>query len=102
MTKQEFFDTVVELNTQSVEVFKGLVDQIDEPQSVTITRDQLDTIVYEIVKNLSAMGTDILRSYELSMGYHNQVELDDLELDESEIEDIIKSVIENELDINED
>jgi hypothetical protein len=102
MTKQEFFDTVVELNTQSVEVFKGLVDQIDEPQSVTITRDQLDTIVYEIVKNLSALGTDILSSYELSMGYHNQVELDDVQIDESEIEDIIKSVIENELDINED
>jgi hypothetical protein len=102
MTKQEFFDTVVEMNNQSMPILKSLVDQIDEPQTVTISRDTLDTIVYEIVKNLSALGTDLVRSYELSMGYHNQVELDDLELDESEIEDIIKSVIENELDINED
>lgn len=100
MTKQEFFDTVVELNNQSIPVLKALVDQIDEPQTVTISRDTLDTIVYEIVKNLRALGTDLVSSYELSM-YNNEVCLDDVEIDESEVEDIIKAVIEDNIDINE-
>lgn len=101
MTKAEFFDTVVELNNQSLPVLKALVDQIDEPQTVTITRETLDTIVYEIVQNLSALGTDLMESYELSM-YNNEALIDDFEIDESEVEDIIRSVIEDNIDINED
>lgn len=101
MTKQEFFDTVVDLNNQSMPILKALVDRIDEPQTVTISREQLDTIVYEIVKNLSALGTDLVGSYDLSM-YGNEVQLEDIEIDEDEVRDIITSVIENELDINED
>lgn len=102
MTKQQFLKTIIELNNKSVNVFSDLVNQIDEPQTATITREQLNTIVYEIVKNLSALGTDILSSYDLSLSYSNQVELEDVEIDASEIEDIVKSVIENELDIHED
>ena len=101
MTKQEFFDTVVEMNNQSMPILKALVDQIDEPQTVTISREQLDTIVYEIVKNLRALGTDLVNSYELSM-YGNEVQLEDIEIDEDEISSIITSIIETELDINED
>jgi hypothetical protein len=103
MTKQDFLDRILDLNTQSVEVFKDMVDQIEEepqPQTVTISIETLDTIVYEIVKNLSALGTDLVDSYDLSM-YNNEVRLEDFDLDESEMEDIIRSVIKDNLDVNE-
>jgi len=103
MTKQEFLNTVLTANEASVEVFKALVDQIDEPQEQVyhLTRETLDTIVYEVVKNLKALGTDLVSSYELSM-YNNEVCLDDVEIDESEVEDIIKAVIEDNLEVYED
>jgi len=102
MTKQQFLKTIIELNNKSVNVFSDLVNQIDEPQTVTVTREQVDTIVYEIIKNLSALGTDILSSYDLSLSYSNQVELEDIEIDADEIGDIIRNVITSELEVNEE
>ena len=103
MTKQEFLETVLAANEASVEVFKTWVDQIEEPKEemIIITRETLDTIVYEIVKNITSLGTDVFTDYELSMSYNNQVELDDVTIDEDEIESIIKAVIEEHVDINE-
>lgn len=106
MTKQQFLKTIIELNNKSVNVFSDLVNQIDEPQPIVstcdITREQVDTIVYEIIKNLSALGTDILSSYDLSLSYSNQVELEDIEIDADEIGDIIRNVITSELEVNEE
>lgn len=103
MTKQEFLETVLAANEASVEVFKTWVDQIEEPKEemIIITRETLDTIVYEIVKNITSLGTDVFTDYELSMSYNNQVELDDVTIDESEVEDIIKNVIEEYIVIDE-
>jgi hypothetical protein len=102
MTKQEFLETVLAANEASVEVFKTWVDQIEEPKEEVyhITRETLDTIIYEIVKNINSLGTDLVNSYELSM-YHNEVQLEDIEIDESEIESIVKAVIEDNLEVYE-
>ena len=53
------------------------------------------------IKNITSLGTDVFTDYELSMSYNNQVELDDVTIDEDEIESIIKAVIEEHVDINE-
>lgn len=104
MTKQEFINTLVTANQASLEMVKELVAQIEEPkeETITMTRETLDTIVYEIVKNITSLGTDLVSSYELSMSYNHEVELDDVTIDEDEIESIIKAVIEEHVDINED
>lgn len=107
MTKQEFLNTILKLNAESVEVFKDMVNQIEEQaaeqeEMITLSKSTFKNLMLEIVNGICNEGTNLIDDYELSMGYSNCVELDDISFSESKLYDIVESSLESYFDVEDE
>ncbi len=98
MTKQEFVQTIKDLQDQSWGIFETLVDQIDTTEATTsdkisIGSDTFKDLVSTIADEIGGDATDMIDDYELEM-YSNEVSISDLTLSTRKLEQIIEDVLE--------
>jgi hypothetical protein len=103
MTKQEFIDTVKNLQDQSWGVFETLVDQIDTTEATTsdkisIGSDTFHDIVHRVAQEIETDGFDLISDYDLEM-HGNEVTLEGIDYYTARLEESIRTVLEDYFDL---
>ena len=80
----------------SIEAMISLINQIAEPETKTLTSQSvIDKISNEIEQCLHCNASDLvdIDNIELSIGYNNQIEVDNVSIEVSNIMDHINSIL---------
>ena len=83
----------------SVEQVIKLINDIEDSGSFEITDEMVRTLSSDIAEALESEGTDIVDDYCLSMNY-KEVELDNIDLNESKIRAAVQDALETYIDNN--
>jgi hypothetical protein len=95
MTKQQTIETLQKQlpGFYSAEQVIKMISEIEDSESTgTFTDDQIDELATQIASEITDGSMDLVYSYDLTMNYR-EVELDSLDLNESDIIRIAKDAI---------
>jgi hypothetical protein len=97
MTKQQTIETLQKQlpGFYSVEQVIKMINDIEDSESTgTLTDEQINDLADQIASGIVDDSMDLVYSYDLTMNYR-EVELDSLELNESDIAGLAKDAIRN-------
>jgi len=100
MTKQETIDLLKQQlpGFYSVEQVIDMISKIEpevlEAYEFEFTDEQMETLVGNVVDEISDLGIDLVSDYDLSMNY-KEVELDSIDISNHSVKGAVKSAVQN-------
>lgn len=86
MTKQQ----TIELLKQQLPGFYSVEQVIEMISKIEETNfDAIERIAHNVTQSIVGSRIDLITNYDLSIDYHNEVKIDDIEIDEDQLNDII-------------
>jgi len=86
MTKQQ----TIELLKQQLPGFYSVDQVIEMISKIEETNfDAIERIAHNVTQSIVGSRIDLTTNYDLSIDYHNRIDLDDIEIDEDQLNDII-------------
>lgn len=90
MTKQQTIELLKQQmpGFYSVEQVIEMISKIEETNN-NVSFEAIERIAHSVTQSIVGSRIDLISNYDLSIDYHNRIDLDDIEIDEDQLNDII-------------